>query len=1245
MIRRLLLTGILFSFGFIAWSQTSLEGKVTDATSGDAIIFANVVLFKNGNLITGTQTDLDGNYVFSSIDPGTYDIEVSFTGYPSQRQTGVVVLAGKAIRLDFTMDAGVLLKDIVITEYKVPLIEQDNTTQGGVKTAEQIRNLPTKNINAIAATTAGLSSIDGGDINIRGSRTDATNYYVDGIRVDSRQAPPQSEIEQLQVITGGIEARYGDVTGGLISLTTKGPTSTFTGSVEVESSELTDPYGYNLFVGNISGPILKNKTTNNTILGFRLSGQYSTRDDNDPQAFGGYRATEEAIARISAQPLTYLNGTPILLADRLEAGDVQLLKSRPNTGNERYDITGKLDFRVSNSIDFTVGGNYFNNKSNFIPDQAAPNSVRAWSLLNWQNNPYADRNGYIVNARFRHRISTAPSDPNATTNSSLIRNISYTLQYGYEKSFYEEGDERFRDTLFNYGYVGDFDVTWESIVGIAQDTSSPFAMPLFPGSTLYGEHFGYAETFSSEGYTPSTNINPLLNNYNLGIDNVLDFREYNAYNGFWSNTTNSVFSGLHTATGAVYDRFQKTEDDIHTGNMNASFDLFPGGSDKGRHNIQFGLLYEQRHNRNWVINPRELWNTMRLAANSKHIIGLDSSRIIGVDTLELTIGGMLQEYEIMTFQTLVKEQPALLFYKKVRELTGQSLNEYVNIDGLNPDDLSLSMFAASELTDSKSIGYYGYDYLGNKLPFNATFDDFFTAEDIDGRKTFPVAGNKPIYSAVYLQDKFTFRDIIFRLGLRVDRYDANTKVLKDPYSLYEIITAKDFFDLPETEPRPPAVQEDWKVYVVSDGSKSVRAFRDGDQWYTAEGSPVNDGSIILGNEIPIPYYVVQDQDDRNIRTPGSIDPVTGIFSGFDPSKSFEDYKPQINVMPRLAFSFPISDEANFFVHYDVLVQRPPDRTIATALDYYYWADGPPRNNANLKPEKTIDFEVGFKQKITNSSVITLSSYYKELRDMIQSQTYLFVPGVPGNSYRSFGNQDFGTVKGFSFSYDLRRTQNLEMTAAYTLQFADGTGSSATTQSDLNLNSRGNLRYLSPLSFDERHRVSANIDYRYGNGNQYNGPRWFGADVFANAGISIQANAASGRPYTRRQKPQRYGSTGIGGAINGARLPWNFGLDLRADKSFKIGGNETGNGLFANVYLRVENVLDTRNIIGVYSASGSAYDDGYLATAEGASSVKTLIDSDRQDDVDNYLLSYQWGVLNSDFFTLPRRIYLGATVQF
>ncbi len=790
MIRRLLLISILAMIGISAWSQTSLEGKVIDETSGEPLIFANVIIFKNGNQITGAQSDLDGNYVLSSLDPGTYDVEASYTGYPSMRQTNVVLLAGKAIRLDFKLKQGINLVDVVVVDYKVPLIEQDNTTQGGIKTAEQIRNLPTKNINAIAATTAGLSSIDGGDINIRGSRSNATDYYVDGIRVSSRSLIPQSEIEQLQVITGGIEAKYGDVTGGLVSLTTKGPSSTLSGSIEAESSNLTDPYNYNLLSGNLSGPLLKDKTTHQSILGFRVSAQYRYQGDPGPQAYGGYRATEDAIKRLSSAPLEYVNGVPVVLAEKLEASDVELLKARPNVAEDRLDLTGKLDFKVNDAIDLTVGGSYFNSSNNFSPN-------RAWNLLNWQNNPYTDRDGFTVNARFRHRIGGAPTTaPTAETAESIIRNISYTLQYGYEKRNFEEGDARYRDNLFEYGYVGNFDVSWLPVTGITSDSTHKFITPI-PGTGLYAEHLGYSETFAENGYTPDPTINTLLNNYNIG-QNPLNFRNYNAYNGFWNNSVSSLYSGMHTATGAVFNRFEKAVSETHTGSLNASFDLFPGGSNKGRHNIQFGILYEQQIDRDWVILPQDLWNNMRFAANSAHILGLDSSQVAGYDTIRFTLNGQDIEFDsVQIFQTLVVEQPNLLFYRKVRELTGQDVHEYVNVDGLNPSELSLDMFAAEELTNRRAIGYYGYDYLGNKLPYSTTFDDFFTAKDAEQRRTLPVAPNKPIYNAFYVQDKFTFKDIIFRLGLRVDRYDANTKVLKDPYSLYEIIGAGDFWGLPE----------------------------------------------------------------------------------------------------------------------------------------------------------------------------------------------------------------------------------------------------------------------------------------------------------------------------------------------------------------------------------------------------------------------------------------------------------------
>lgn len=1196
-------------------AQTSLEGKITEQETGEPVIFGTVSLFRNGVLIGGTETDFDGNYVFSNIDPGTYDVEASYVGFTPQRQVGVVVLAGKAIRLDFKLSSGVLLDVVEIVDYVVPLIEQDNTTQGGIKTQEQIRNLPTKNINALAATTAGLSSIDGGEIAIRGSRTNATDYYIDGVRV-SGALIPQSEIEQLQVITGGIEAQYGDVTGGIISLTTRGPSQKFSGGLEIETSEMLDPYGYNLLSGNLAGPILKKKD-GRSILGFRVSGQYLDIKDDNPRAFGYYRATESTIARLEADPLQLLFGAPVNSAEYLTNQDVVLDKAQPNERQKRLDLTGRLDARLSDFVDLTVSGTYNHTLDRF-------GQGRGFGLLNWQNHPISEDDLTRLNVRFRHRLGGGPmAGADGSGRASVIRNASYTIQLGYQKAHGLVQDFTHRDRFFDYGHVGAFNNSWSPGIG-ESDYSGGLLIQLPDGSFVRLAHAGFLQSFN--GWTPGT-ANPVLVNYNKLFPDVPAMNQFNAFNSFVASSFNTTWGGLHRNVGGTYNLHQKSESDRYTLLVNSGFDLFPGGSEKGRHNIQFGVMYEQRFSRVWQVSPFRLWEIARLQANS-HIIGVDTNNIVG-NFYNEALDHTFDLFRPLLNNTALQDND-IQFFKRIRELTGQTVYDYVNVDGLDPSLMHLGLFSPQELNDQNVIGYHGYDYLGNKISNKTTFDDFFT--DIrEGQRQFTIAPNKPIYGAAFIQDKFTFKDIIFRLGLRVDYFDANNKVLKDPFSLYEIIGADDFFNgAGAEEQRPPNVGDDWKVYVEAPGSTNVKAFRDGEQWYNAAGSPVNNGNLIFAGQLVHPHYVEQNEELRNIKN-----------RDFQYSTILEDYEPQINWMPRLAFSFPISEDANFFMHYDILVQRPPSNNLTTARDYYYFEDMQPRNNPNLKPEKTIDWEAGFKQRLTNSSALTISAYVKELRDMIQSRFLLNLP-PPINLYETIGNIDFGTVKGLSLSYDLRRTNNLEMQASYTLQFADGTGSTVDSQRDIARN--GNLRQLIPLNFDERHRLVINADYRYGRGRRYNGPRIFGADIFSDAGLNLQVATVSGRPYTRQQNPQRFGGTGFLGALNGARLPWNTTVDLRINKMFRLtSGESEKTPIFFDVYFRAQNLFDTRNVIGVFRASGSPTDDGYLASAFGLDEIRLLEESGRS--VESFLTSYQWLLVNPGFYTLPRRMYVGAIVQF
>ncbi len=1188
---------LILAFLFIGFlslnAQASLEGSVMDKDQGTPLDFAYVKLYQGTSMITGTQTDFDGNFLITNIDPGTYDIEASYLGYTSEKKTGVVLKAGKVLRLKFELSPeGVVLEKVVITEYKAPLIDIDNTTTGGTVTAEKIQNLPTKEVTAIAATTAGVSSVDGGSVTIRGGRTNATAYYVDGIRVIG--LVPQSEIEQMQVITGGLEAKYGDATGGLISITTKGPSQKFSGGAEVETSQYLDPYGYNLASAYLSGPIMKKE--GRTLLGFRFSGQYKYLKDDNPSAVGVYRMPESVISNLENEPIVKYKNSTVPSGIFLTNDDIGgVLKARPNEDNLTLDLNGKIDARLSKNFDISLSGGYNQGKNRFTPSSA-------WSLLNYTNNPYFNSNRYKANIRIRHKIGKqgfeVNQDEGDKKSSSLIRNAYYTIRAGYEKSQGSTNDYRHGDQYSRYGYFGSQDMSLIPAFNVV-DTSTWHGRGVIFINGAPFDFVGYNQRFSP--FKANDEINPAL-------------ARYSEQNGKVNTNYNRVWDDIYLNVGQVYNRASKNESERYNINISTGFDFLPSGSKKGRHSIELGFVGEMRINRYWNLSPLALWE-LAMEQQNIWIVGVDTSDVVG--TVSTVING--DTYDFLQYNTKLNRNEDSRFYKKVREYLGKTEHDYVNVDGeLGPDDLRLDWFSGKEVNDKRLLYYYGYDYLGNKLSTNVKFKDFFSG---DGRKDFWSPAYNPLYGGIYIQDKFSFKDIIMRVGARVDYFDANTKVLKDPYSLYEIENAKEFYASHPEKIRPESVGDDYKVYVADDDSDKVIGYRKGDQWYQPNGTATS-GSLIFQGGLIYPYYKERVDSLRNIQS-----------KYYNPDISFEDYTPQVNFMPRIAFSFPISENAGFFAHYDVLVQRPyADNVIMTPMDYYYFesTSGATYNNPNLKPEKTIDYEVGFQQKLTNNSALKIQAYYREQRDMIRIRPYIFVPSV--SRYNSYGNLDYGTVKGFSFTYDFRRKGNLEFQLAYTLQFAFGTGSDANSASGLS--NRGIIRNLYPTNSDERHRLSAIIDYRYFSGKLYNGPELFGYRIFENAGVNIQTIAVSGRPYTKASQPVAFGGSGYIGAINGARKPWYFELNLKADKSFKI-----MNKLRANVYLRVENLLNIKNVLAVYSYTGDPADDGYLLSQFGQNRISKIVDQGKP--LDPFYDMYNWRMLAPGHYSRPRRIYLGV----
>jgi hypothetical protein len=153
MMKKHLLTCFFSLMGLMAYAQVTLSGKTVDE-KGEPVPSVIILVKKNGVPKANAQSDFDGLYRVTNLDPGTYDVEFQLLGFSTQLQknvsltTGVIVLNGKMV------EDSKLLGTVEIIEYKVPIVKVDQTTQGGTLTSAQISRLPTKNISALVGTAA-----------------------------------------------------------------------------------------------------------------------------------------------------------------------------------------------------------------------------------------------------------------------------------------------------------------------------------------------------------------------------------------------------------------------------------------------------------------------------------------------------------------------------------------------------------------------------------------------------------------------------------------------------------------------------------------------------------------------------------------------------------------------------------------------------------------------------------------------------------------------------------------------------------------------------------------------------------------------------------------------------------------------------------------------------------------------------------------------------------------------------------
>jgi hypothetical protein len=1225
MFRKIRISAVaLIITGTLSAQTSGIKVHVFDKTTNQPLPFANVVVESGDKQVAGTPTDLDGYAELKPLDPGTYNVRAVYEGHRDYVLNGVKVNQDvlASIEIPMVSVADTSIKGITVIQYRTPLVSHDTRT-GGVADSEDIHHMASTNINSVVADIPGVYAADvGGTPNMRGGRTDATLYIVDGQKVTADQGLggiPSSMIDQISAITGGIPAKYGDATGGIIEVNTLSGADHFFGSVQGLSSNLFDPYHYNDVNFSVGGPLWSKKDSNKhktPILDFVFGGEYSYTRDQNPTVGGSSFVDPSTLAAIQAQPLTVApNGGFTRTAEYITSDQIEDQAWHNNNAQDILQFSGKLNFHISENVKVTVGGSY-----EFQTGHDWNNGYYVYQMFNSQEDPLdqtTDEKGFV-------RLTQKFYTPEGKDKTSLIKNAFYSIQAEYSHHYNLVDNADFGSNLFDYGYIGQF---YQYRVPVYSQVENG---KLGPGRYMTG----YNDSLLT--FKPS-DLNAIAANYTtdvyngLGASNVTNYTVVEANLGLDNGDRPSNVYSLWYNVGRAMPAY----DEQNANHFRFSADF---SAEIANNSIEVGFEYEQDIVSQYDVDAAGLWTLMRQLANFQ---------LSTLDTANPYLAHSGGSYNTFNYNYLPNTSAQYQFDKSLRAELGVGPTYWLQTDNYAPSTYSLNMFSASDLINggSQYVSYFGYNYLGNLSSTVPSINDFFNKRDGNGNLSYPIAPYSPIYMAGYIQDHFDIKSMVFDVGVRVEQFNANQPVLKDPYLLFPAKTVAEVgTSLGEV---PSNIGSNYVVYVNNSQSPTaIVGYRNGNNWYDAGGNLVSDPTVIASATA-----------SGNIQ-PDLVNPSQTTLS----SNAFTTYTPQTEVLPRLAFSFPITDKANFFAHYDILSQRPPGASGFGNLGYntflpnqYLYIQsyiGGTLQNPALTPQETTDYELGFTQVLNQdkSMALTFSAFYREMKNEIQP--YRFYEAYPV-TYIAYDNISFGNVKGLSVSYDLRRIGNwsdVKFRAGYNLQFADGTGSGPNDGFNLANSGEPNLQIPLALNFDQRHTFTGNLDFHFSSGGNYDGPvitthSGKSLQILSNAGININFEAGSGTPYTVYSNATQQGiglpsRVQIEGTINGAYLPWQNRVDAKADKTFKV--SIKGHPCQVQVYIEATNVMNTENVLHVYNYTGSPTDDGFLASPLGK---ETIAGQTSPASFVAQYEAYEKVQQSPTNFSLPRQARLGLVFNF
>ena len=322
--------------------------------------------------------------------------------------------------------------------------------------------------------------------------------------------------------------------------------------------------------------------------------------------------------------------------------------------------------------------------------------------------------------------------------------------------------------------------------------------------------------------------------------------------------------------------------------------------------------------------------------------------------------------------------------------------------------------------------------------------------------------------------------------------------------------------------------------------------------------------------------------------------------------------PKVQLSPRLGIAYPITDRGVIHFSYGHFFQIPEFRTLYDSPDFKLNSGGGIGiiGNADLKPQKTVQYEIGLQQAIAENVGIDVTLFYKDIRDLIQTSPMIRTARQVV-LYAVYENRDYANVRGVTFQLEKRYSNNIYAKVDYSYQIAEGTYSNP-TDAFLAYQAEAEPRVnLVPLNWDRRQVLNGQV--------MWSARNWT---------VSLIGKYRTGTPYTPEfAKGARVGGTAlIGLRENSEYLPDFSSVDLYVTKKFNFDPMEI------TLFMYAYNILDQRGQAGVYADTGTAK----YTTNPNLEDV--VLNTDRVGTAKDFFTRPEW-------YISPRQIQLGVTLGF